>query len=352
MFVFIFEFNVKLKACAVKPVKSYYFVYLLISKFKDNQKSNTYYYRVFGLPIESEIELRALHSDNDDEDTASTTILESNEKPILVTIGSASEPFSREILHDGGWYRFNHQEFCYEMPNVVRFLVRNGNQIIIEPLCDDWDQILLFFYSNAIAAVMFQRGLTPFHVSGVLDSSGRVWLFSAASKVGKSTTAIMLKERGYQLFTDDTALFKVIKGKAKAVASYPMVRIWSQTLKKQQVFDVKQAYQMREDIDKYGILFHDVFEQNPVEIAGIVFLNNQTYEMEIEELTPLKAFSQLRQNVYRNNWVSKMGLEAGIYQLITNILSQVPAYVAYRPKNKISFDEFAEMIDDQIIQNN
>ena len=305
---------------------------MLVTTLNDIQKPATFNYKVFGLPIESEIELKALLSNNVNGSEGSPTFAESDEEHITVTIGSASEPFTREASYDGGWYRFNQQEFCYDMPNVVRFLVRNGNKIIVEPLCDDWNQILLFFYSNAIAAVMFQRGLTPFHVSGVLDKSGRVWLFSAASQVGKSTTALMLKERGYQLFTDDTALLEIIEGKAKAIASYPMVRIWSQTLEKQQVFDDKEAYQIREGMDKYGILFHDVFEQSPVEIAGLIFLNNQTDEMKIEELTPIEAFPRLRQNVYRNNWVSKMGMDASIYSLISHILTRVPAYMAYRPK--------------------
>lgn len=298
-------------------------------------------YQVFGLPIESEIELPALNP--------VPAAHQEIEPVVRVVLGSAERQFSSEPLHDAGWFRFSSNEFYYHMPDVVRFYISNGDEIIIEPLCDDWVKMLLFFYSNAIAAMMLQRGLTPFHMSGVLDSTGKVWLFSAPSRAGKSTTAVLLNERGFELFTDDTALLEIVDGKPVAIASYPMVRMWGETLEKQQVFEDSRAYKMRDGIDKFGIHFHEAFNQEPIEVAGIVFLDNKTDDLKIEPVYSLVAFKLLRQNIYRNNWVSKMGLEAQIYKTISNVLARVPAYIAYRPKDVESFDEFADMIVEQIL---
>lgn len=292
-------------------------------------------YRIFGLMVESELELDALIPFND---------YNFEIEPIKVTFGSAEQPFDENPVTEFVDCKFNNREFYFCVPDVVRFRVTDGCKIIIEPLCEDWGKMLLFFYSNAIAAVLLQRGLIPFHVSGVLDASGRAWLLAAPSKTGKSTTALMLKERGFELFTDDTALLEIIDKKPMAVASYPMVRVWSQTLEKQQVFDDSLAYQMRAGIDKYGIHFHETFKHEPVEIAGIMFLNDKTDKLRIEQVSSINAFKFLRENVYRSNWVTQMGLETKIYATISGILSKVPTYVAYRPQNQLSFDVYADLI--------
>lgn len=297
--------------------------------------TDSYTYKVFGQPIVSEIPLNAL---------VKCDSFEFEADAIQVRLGVVNENLETLAIQDSNWYKFNASEFIYHLPGILKFSCKNGNEIVLEPLHDDMNHVLLFFYSNAIAAVLFQRGITPFHVSGVLDTAGKAWLFAAPSRTGKSTTALKLKERGFELFTDDTALLEVIDGKPMAIASYPMVRIWSETLESQKVFESDKAFQMRPNVDKFGIHFHDEFCQDPVEIGGIVFLNNQTDDLRIEQVSTIKSFRLLRQNVYRNNWVSGMGLEKGLYSRITSVVSGVPCYQAFRPKDVDSFDRFAEVI--------
>jgi hypothetical protein len=302
--------------------------------------TESFTYKIFGQPIVSEIQLDAL---------VKCELDEYDIDPIRVRLGVVNENLESQAVQDSTWYKFNATEFIYHLPGILKFSASNGNQIVLEPLHDDMKHVLLFFYSNAIAAALFQRGITPFHVSGVLDKSGKAWLFAAPSRTGKSTTALKLKERGFELFTDDTALLEVIDGRPMAIASYPMVRIWSETLESQKVFASDRAYQMRPNIDKFGIHFHDEFRQDPVEIGGIVFLNNKTDDLWIEKISTIEAFRLLRQNVYRNSWVTGMGLEKVIYGLVTSVVSKVPYYEAYRPKDTDSFDAFADLIVGKIL---
>lgn len=305
-------------------------------------QTDTYTYKVFGQSIMSEIPLNAL-VECDSEDLGPD--------PIRVRLGVVNENLSSQAVKDSTWYKFNATEFIYHLPGIIKFSSKNGTEIVLEPLHEDMKHVLLFFYSNAIAAVLFQRGVTPFHVSGILDKSGKAWLFAAPSKTGKSTTALKLKERGFELFTDDTALIETVDGKPMAIASYPMVRIWSETLESQKVFATEKAYQMRPNIDKFGIHFHDEFRQDPIEIGGIVFLNNRTDDLWIEKVSTIEAFRLLRQNVYRNSWVAAMGLEKEIYTLVSSVVSKVPCYQAFRPKDVDSFDAFADAIA-KIIEKN
>ena len=300
-----------------------------------------YNYRVFGIPVVSEIELKSLVPDESDglADDA-----------INVNWGIASEAFEDRLLHDTTWCRVNDREFFYHLPGQAKFRVSDGKRIVVEKVNDNLDAMLLFFYSNAIAAVLLQRGLTPFHVSGVLNEDGKVWLFAAPSKTGKSTTALKLNERGYELFTDDTALFELQDGVPMAIASYPMVRVWEETLDNQQVFNNELAYKMRPEVNKYGIYFHEKFSHDPVEIAGIVFLDISTDQLAVEPITSGMAFQRLRQNVYRSQWTAKLKLEPSLFGLISGVLQRVPTFVAYRPKESDSFETFADMIMHQILE--
>lgn len=298
-------------------------------------------YNVFGLPLLSSIELPAL------------LISKATSYPddsIHVSIGKAGQDFKNPPTIVKPFTQFNRDEFYYQVPDVGRYFVRNGNEIIIEKLCDDLDHVLLFFYSNCLAALLYQRGLIPFHVSGILDKSGKAWLFAATSRTGKSTTVLKLKERGYSIFTDDTAIFDVSGPKVKVVPSYPMLRVWDKTLKEQLSYSDDTAFRIRPEIDKFGIHFHEDFDDTPVEVAGVVFLEIAGDEIQIKKLRAIDGVESLRNNIYRPRWAVGMRSEKMIFNHITQILSKVQVWKAVRPKNTPSFETFSDAIVANILE--
>lgn len=300
-----------------------------------------YYYKVFNLICSSSIQL------------PSFTVVQEEMKPDFeVTIGVVGPDFKVEPTIKKPFTHFNENEFFYQIPNVAKYFVSDGKKVVIEPLCEDWDTILLFFYSNCIAAVLFQNNLMPFHVSGVMDSSGGIWLFAAPSRTGKSTTALKLKEKGYTLFTDDTALIKVENNSCIAIASYPVLRAWENTMDNQQVYSYSDAKQLRAEINKFGIAFHDDFVSTAQQVRGIVFLEMKGDCIYIEKMKAIEGMKLLGDNIYRNRWVEGMNKQLLQFKTISAISQQVPFWKAVRPKNKLSFDSFADAIIEQIIESN
>ena len=236
------------------------------------------------------------------------------------------------------------------MPDIARYFVSDGNKVIIEPLCEDWDSILLFFYSNCIAAILLQSNLIPFHVSGVLDKKGGLWLFAAPSRTGKSTTALKLKEKGYTLFTDDTALITVEEGICVATASYPVARAWENTMNNQTAFAISEGKQLRAEINKFGIDFHDDFVSTSQQVKGIVFLEMQGNKIQIERMKPVEGMKKLGDNIYRNTWVDGMNKQLLQFKIVSAVSQKVPFWKAVRPKDTPSFDSFAEAIIEQIME--
>ena len=149
-----------------------------------------YQYQAYGISVVSDIELPALLGIEGELDT----------KSIFVTQGVVNDALQNIPFGQNALSTFNDHEFRHEIPNVAKYYVANGKQVIVEPLCNNWDEILLYFYSNCMAAILFQRNMIPFHVSGVFVDKNKVLLFAAPSRTGKSTTALMLQQARLRSF--------------------------------------------------------------------------------------------------------------------------------------------------------
>lgn len=267
-----------------------------------------------------------------------------------VVLGTVAPNFQKEPTVKKPFTQFNENEFFYQMPDIAKYFVTDGNKVVIEPLCEDWDSILLFFYSNCIAAILFQQNLIPFHVSGVIDKKGGLWLFAAPSRTGKSTTALKLKEKGYIYFTDDTALITIENDICVAIASYPVLRAWENTMNNQGVYALSEAKQLRAEINKFGIAFHDDFVSTSQKVKGIIFLEMSGDCILIENLKATEGMKRLGDNIYRNKWVHGMNKQLLQFKTLSVISQKVPFYKATRPKDQPSFDSFADAIIEQIIE--
>lgn len=299
-----------------------------------------YHYQAYGLPIVSSVELPALLGLNEP----------FGDTPIYVEQGIVPAELVNMAVAQSSFSAYNEHELKYEVANVARYYVANGEQVIIEPFCDNWHQILLYFYSNCLAAALFQRNLIPFHLSGVFTKANQVLLFAAPSRTGKSTTALMLQQKGYAPFTDDTALLTIENGVCYAQASYPMARLWQNTIELQNVYSDADKQYIHAELDKYGFSFHDHFVSEKVAVAGIVFLEEAGEEIQIKSLKPMEIMQLLDNNIYRRQWLNGMKKGKLQFEQLTSLASVLPAYKATRPHNRPTFEEFANVIEQQIIK--
>jgi hypothetical protein len=91
--------------------------------------------------------------------------------------------------------------FFFEM--VGRFLVRNGNEIIVDPIIGSGEELVTLPLLGAIMAVLLhQRGFFVLHASAVAIN-GQAVAFVGTKGQGKSTMAATLFERGHSLLADD-----------------------------------------------------------------------------------------------------------------------------------------------------
>lgn len=297
-------------------------------------------YLAFGMQIRAGFEIPGLHPSN----------VSDSENAVLVELGKVPEKLQNEVLEVKPFSFYNETEFIYNIPETAKFYVSNGNSVVIEPLTDNLEEVLFYFYTGVLATVLFQKNILPLHVSGIILKNNTVLLFAGHQRAGKSTTSIMLQNKGYLPFTDDTAVLEVENGICYAKASYPIIRALEKTLKKQQVYSEDDIKPMIKEGFKYGINFHEKFTEQQLPVSGIVFISEDGTEVSISPMKAAEAIKLLKFNIYRKQWVSGMKKDMLQFKTISSIAqSQVHFFSAIRPLEQDSFENFAQTIEEQII---
>lgn len=285
-----------------------------------------YQYWAFGLNISSEIEFPQMLPHNFEE------------ADVTITIGKVPDSLEGDNVITRRRISASPYEYLLHINNTARYYAANGNRLIIEPVKGaDINSIRLFMLSNAMAAIIHQRGCIPFHASGIITDEGIV-LFTGRSGIGKSTTALALMQEGYQLFTDDVCVLSYSKNSCKieAVSSYPVMKLWENTMG---LFAIQNTsyrkYQLKSDAPKFGIFQHNNFTTRQQEVSKIFILKTNTEGNEISHkvLNKLESFNALEQNTYRRKQIDLMGFRKNHFEVISALVHQATVIELMRPQH-------------------
>jgi hypothetical protein len=155
----------------------------------------TFDYFAYGLNIRSEIRLPDMeHRAMADPANISTPDIEIYRDII-------SQWPELDALGNGFWGTEN--EACYVDLNVGAFLVRNGQEIIVDLTTNVEESVLMMYLLGPVLGMaLHQRNCLLLHGSAIAVDDGAV-VFLGNSGSGKSTTAAALYARGYPLISDE-----------------------------------------------------------------------------------------------------------------------------------------------------
>lgn len=298
-------------------------------------KYTMFKYWGFGLHIESEIEFPELLP------------FDFSEADITISLGHVPAELSGDDVVHKTYMSASPSEYLLNMINVARYYAANGKRIVIEPYTDaDIPSIRLFMLSNAMAAILHQQNKIPFHASGIITDKGLV-LFTGRSGAGKSTTACGLMDLGYKLFTDDVCVLSLNNqsGKIEAVPSYPMMKLWENTI--DQIASGKsKSHKLRPHLPKYGFFEHGNFTTESLPIHQVFILNPDALAKEFtsRQLNALRSFKELQHNTYRRLQVDIMKLREHHFHLISRLTQQAEVIEVLRPQNNEEIASFITYI--------
>lgn len=287
------------------------------------QTNHKYKYWGFGLKIYSEIEFPELLSYHFDIHDVEFIV---GKVPNLIEgVSITAKSFS---------YIINDKELLFTVNDVARYYATNGCKVVIEPYecMKDCRSIRLYVLATVMAAILLQRNSLPIHASAIKLGESLV-LITGDSHAGKSTTLAGLHRKGYTVFSDDIVVLKKETYNVSAVASYPMIKLWDDTLEMMKDLQFEdRSFRIQQNMDKFGFFFHDSFDRNRYPVSKVFVLKKREIpELAHRLLSGKDAFEALIKQVYRPMLLQSNELLRLCFFSVTDIVKNCSVLEISRP---------------------
>jgi hypothetical protein len=283
-------------------------------------EAGSYEYSVFGLRVQSSLELPELFR------------AEGHDSPDVI-IEQGSVPVTAEdngvVAAEGG--------LLLSVPEVGRYLIADGRTIRVEPVPGVPERnVRLFLLGSAFGALLHQRGLLPLHANAV-EVGGRAFAFMGHSGAGKSTLAAWFHDNGYGVLADDVCVVRFDdQGQATACAGLPRLRLWLDAIEVtgREHEGLNRSYVGAfEQLDKFDVpVDPSAMIRGEVPLSAI-YLLAQGDEFAIEPLTGVDAARALFENTYRGAYVRLASTYRGHWQSSVALAQRTSVYRITRTMN-------------------
>ena len=294
-------------------------------------------YKLFGLNIQSEIELPEL-------------IRSEFEIPDVEIFLDQVPDELPGYKSKGVLYKAKSGMFLFKLDTVGKYLVENGKTIKIERLNKSTDsELRLFLLGSAFGALVHQRELLPFHGSTVVKD-GRAMIISGNSGAGKSTLAAVLVKRGYHLLADDISVIDFREKEAVVYPGIPHLKLWEDVLKK---MGEKPEYdKVRPQLLKYRKPVKGPLTNVPVVADKIIVLGTKNSEgFEAKQVKGIEKFNVLKNNTYRFQFVEGLGVMKRHFDMVSHLAGSLEVWQVKRPVSPLLLEELGDFVE-ELMQGN
>lgn len=302
---------------------------------------SSYFYSVYGINIKSDIRLDDLIPALSGED-------------VNISLGKLNDHDLDKELKDAAVFerpgclvRVSKNAICYDWTDLGKALIRNGNEVIINPLNGVENEEFAPFITGAVLAILLnQRSILVLHASAV-EINDEVVAFLGDKGAGKSTLAAYLQRRGHNLITDD--LLPVIFSKKGAIVmpGYPRIKLWADSVKSINL-NWESLPKVSKFIDKRSYHCFDNFSTKPVSLNRIYILDENP-KIQINRLALTHGFIELTKNTYLGKYLHITGQIAENFEQCKALISAVPIFTLKRPYNHLMLPDVAQEIEKHFI---
>jgi len=248
---------------------------------------------------------------------------------------------------DGVSFSANASQLLMTIPNGVRFLVSEGEEIVYERGGASDREVALFLLGSAWGGLCYQRGLLPLHASAIIEK-GAVHAFTGPSGAGKSTLSAVLADRGRSFFTDDVLIIDPaeIGAATPCYAGQKDLKLWKDALKFTSA-EKMSAVRDIEDFQKYFAIPANSEGASAGRLASLSILRSHNIRQDkdpfaIEKLSGAQALKQLRDSVYRPRLATVVWGRQKLFQTLAQLIAGVHVQTFDRPMIR---DKFADSVD-------
>lgn len=291
------------------------------------------FYQVYGLTVQSELELPELSS-----------ITQCNCEA-TVRFGDVPEFLSDEI-NDFDWISYSSRRCLIRIENIGRFLVENGKTITIDRRLDRFRKrgtgvhaadVRAFLLGSAFGALLHQRDFLPLHVSAV-ESPGGTWAFTGDSGAGKSTIAGWMHRRyNWPMISDDVSVIRPEFEEALLFPGPRKLKLWEDAVKHLGCKEEKLVRDLS-NTPKFQLYLSDRTQYQPKAMQALVALErcSESERPRLEKLKGAEALRVIMEAVYRP-YMAEWFRDSG--ELMHNLIKLCNQVDVYRFRRRWSLDQ-------------
>ncbi len=296
-----------------------------------------YYYDTYGFTLRSEIPLPELR-------------LSSGEAADAAICCECIGWSPNAVAADGTSFHLAAPEAYLYWQEVGTFLVRNGNEIIVDPHPGVEDRIIrLPLLGTVLAVLLHQRGHLVLHASAVAVAE-RVAVFLGAKGQGKSTLAAALYARSHALLTDDLVALSADAGERWMILpGFPQFKLWPDAASSLGD-DPTLLPTLAAGLAKRARHAGEQFAPRAVPL-GQIFVLGVGPALRLQRLQPQQALLEL----IANSYMARFGREVlqgpaatAHLGLCADLVRRIPIALLERPRSLALLSETARLVEAQM----
>lgn len=263
-----------------------------------------------------------------------------------ITFGEVSAQGLDSLNQSKGlFYQATESELWLHVPNIARFLIRHGNQIIIDPVAGvDEDSIRVFVLGSCMGSLLMQRDLFLLHGNAIKVGQHCI-SFVGQSGAGKSTLSGAFFKRGYSILADDVC---AVSASGHVMPSFPQIKLWCDAAKKLNI-DTHALRRIRPKIEKFAVPLALQFQRDalPLKMVYVLHAHNKD-EFHFSTMTGMQKLPPLQANTYRKNYLSGLGKERGHFKRCAQLAGKIGLVRINRPNDGFKLDELVDLIEQDL----
>lgn len=298
---------------------------------------NIYYYKVYGLRIKSEIEIKEF-----------MPISELREVDIEIKHGVMPQRIRDDInkgLYGGG----EKNDIWFYGIDAAIYRILDGKTIYFEEV-ENSDPYLVTIYlsCSCMGFIMYQRDKLALH-GGVVVINNKAIVVTGEKGAGKSTLTTSLRLKGYKFLSDDVAAID-LKDLPVINPGFPYQKLCGDAVdfigaKREECFSFFSDTQV-----KYLVSAIDSFVNEDVQLYGMFeVVVGDVDEVQIEEIKGYEKLTRINENIYRKEFFGLLGgITPTYFKKCVDVAKASRYYKIIRPKNKMTVDKQMALIEEKV----
>lgn len=296
-----------------------------------------YFYTVYGINLDSDIEVSEF---------VPRDSREKQENRVTLKYGQVSQHI-KDNINKGARIHISMESIWFHIDNVATYWIEKGESIIIEP-CENCSDNLMKIYimGSVLGFLLLQRNVLAIH-GGTIVIDGQGVIFTGNRGAGKSTLTTALGQRGYSFVSDDVATINM-EGKTSVEPGFPFHKLCIDALENMNYRKENYTSFQADGNIKYLVPDMEGFYGEKALLSAICEIEvGDVEKVEITEIFGHEKFNKIIENIYRTQYIKRMGGMNPIYfKQCMKVARDIKFFKITRPRDKYTVAEQIEIIEE------